>query len=592
MWFKQLKRAPKRREVYAFDIEGSANGFICGCIVGSYRDSFYTSRFDMWGDLINIGLQGAWLFAHNLEYDLPVLAGPDLWNLEMTFTETTMLWANYRRGTRKAQFYDSRNLYQKMSVATMGEMIGRGKMSIGLDLLKQLSSGKRWLDFDLFEQEKIRRYCARDAEIVFRAVEDLQDLLLSLGGQLRPTISGCAMDLYRRKFHKYPWLSLLENTNKLAREAFYGGRVEGFRVGVVPGVNMYDVTSLYPSVMAETRFPLPNKTKYITSPHLIRNLDEWEGIAHATVDIPDEFIPTLPTRINKRLFFPIGKVKSTWTLEELRGFARRGGTIDRIHWILGSDTTFRPFEKYVEELYNERALHLIDSDPRANLVKMLLKSLYGRWGLNTEKGLYKLIKLDEDAEMEDYPGYTTKEMDGFLVAHGPIENMRYPPYVNLLFASQIASAARNRLHDELIQHGEDAIYCDTDSIITTRTIETGNGLGDWRVQMTEGTADLIAPKEYTLHNKIMGIKYVCKGVPEAQREEYIRSGVARFARAVSIREALATNKDPASWVETIRTRQPIVPKRYLVSPTMTNEGEYYLTLPHQATDLPGLLSQY
>jgi hypothetical protein len=161
--------------------------------------------------------------------------------------------------------------------------------------------------------------------------------------------------------------------------------------------------------------------------------------------------------------------------------------------------------------------------------------------------------------------------------------------MNVFLAAQISAAGRIFLFDELERQGENAVYCDTDSIITHGEIETSSGLGEWRVQMERGQADLIGPKEYALHNRFSGSVYKAKGIPSKLAEEYFETGVARFFRALPIREAIATGQRPSEWIETIRTSNIIVPKRWPLGDLALSPGGWCQTRPYQVRELAGLI---
>jgi len=587
-WFKPLHTKPRPHEILAFDLEGSGirDGFVCGSIVGLTVSGFYTNREDMLDALLHYGYDGYWIFSHNLQYDLPVLEGDDFPKGEVVFTKYNILSSKYHIHKRAVKFFDSANLFPRHSVAAIGEMVGYPKDELPRELLVKLSKGRPWSEFSPVDQEAIRKYCNRDAEIVYEGVSLLQELVLALGGELKPTISGTAMDIFRRKYHKWPWPVVKEKTNELVRPGFYGGRVENFAIGKIENVSMYDTTSLYPSVQALARFPHSNHLRLDVDPPLTGQFWKGEGVCEADVTLPDTFIPSLPYRYQSRLFFPIGRMRGTWTILELRRALEWGAVLNSVEWVLWSPVTFNPFEDFVQDLFSLRSYYLSKSKGEANLVKLLLNSLYGRWGLNPAGGLYRLVDFDTEDALEKYQGYSTFDVDGRLLGFGAIASTHYPDYVNVLMAAQISSAARIHLLDELNRQGEKMVYCDTDSILTRGRIETSEGLGGWRLEMEAGSADLIGLKEYALHNASVGTKYIAKGVPQQVAKEYLETGVARFFHAIGIREALRDHRRPSTWVETFKSRNETFPKRYPVPPWRATSSDFLPTRAYLASELP------
>jgi len=591
-WFKPIHSKARQRRVVAFDIEGAGGegGFVCGAIATGNVIEFYEERAPMWRALLRHGRGGAWLFAHNLEYDLPVVAGRELLDGSLIFKQDGMLWADYPFQDHRVRIFDSLNLFPRWSVADMGRMVGLPKLETSDGLMALLTRPRGWAGLDRASQQTVRAYCMRDAEIVQRAVEALQEEALSIGGELKPTIAGISMDVFRRRFHRWPYPALDEAQNLAARPAFYGGRVENFAVGQVPHVNMYDANSLYPAVQAGGRFPHPSHLCYEDQPRPDGGYWKWQGIAEVTVTAPPSFIPPLPYRHLGRLFFPTGRMRGAWPLSELRAARERGAVIESVEWVVGTDVTFNPFEDFVETLYARRQGYLAEGNARHALLKLILNSLYGRFGLNPDHALYRLIRLPQTPDWSALRGYTTSEWNDEVVAYGEMPSWGMPSYVNVLFAAQIASDARLRLTSALLGEGERAIYCDTDSLLTTGALPVGEGLGEWRQQMSDGTADIIGLKEYSLHNEVMGDRYVAKGVPSRAMKEYLRDGSARFKRALRVREAIASGRNPSEWVETLRTRGQVFPKRRLESAAKHARGEPCLTFAWRAEELPELLA--
>ena len=587
-WFKPLRGKIHTQNILAFDIEGTgeAGGFVCGAIAGDALSAFYTSRSAMHADLVAYGRDGFWIWSHNLQYDLPILEGEDFPLADMLFTRYNLISAVYRGGARPAHFYDSTNLFPRHTVRMLGEMVGAPKGQLPEHIFSKLTRGVPWEHFTQFDQEQIRSYCSRDAWIVHRSVDMLQELVNSLGGELRATIAGTAMDLYRRAFHKWPWPVVDEQVNELVRPAYYGGRVENYAIGQVEHVNAYDITSLYPSAQNTARFPHPGHLEILQSPNAGRSPWTGEGVARVDLSVPEEFVPALPYRCTGRLFFPTGPMTGQWTLEELRQAQEQGVTVSKIHWVLRSAVTYNPFTQFVETLFELRLRYLQNGERQANLVKLLLNSLYGRWGLNPSYGLQQIRRIEPGTDLSTLQGYQTQAYGDHLIAFGSLPALRYPDYINVLFAAQITSAARIRLLAELRHQDEQLVYCDTDSILTRGQIQTGAGLGDWRMTMQDGSADMVGLKEYTLRNAIMGTRYVAKGVPAALQEEYLRSGTVRFFHALGVREALREKRRPATWVETIKGPNQCFPKRYPLAGWQQPELPYRPTRPYRASELP------
>jgi len=589
-WFTGLKRLPKSKTIVVFDVvsSGKDSHFLCGTIKSSHLCEFHTNAEDMFANLLYYGHEGAMVFSHNAEYDLPVLAGDYFWEGDHVFNSSGLLWGSFRFSKRSVRIYDSRNLFPRYSLQTLASEVGRNQIILSDNTLWLLSDGTLWENFTRSEMEEVRKYSERNTEILYCAIQELQGICNTLGGELRPTIAGCSMDLYRRRYHIFPWEVLDRSSNTISRNAFYGGRVENFAMGSVEPVSMYDTTSLYPFVMSWGKFPHPNHTRLLLSPRTVSEWIDWEGVAECVFETRPEFIPVLPYRHNERLYFPYGRLRGVWPISEIRRAIYEGGSLKSVSWVLGSKIVFNPFNQFVDHLFNYRLIKLSEGSIQANLVKLLLNSLYGRFGLDPGGSLFRVVRIDDDTDFADLQGYESAEMAGYMVAYGPITGLRDPKYINVLFAAQIAALARLTLFNTLKEQGLETVYCDTDSVITRGTVGVGEGLGEWREEFLQGKADLIAPKEYVLHNAIYGDKYVCKGIPESIAREYVVTGAARFVRAVSVRESLGTDKKPSSWIETFRSRNTLIPKRWMVDPKKFSSDGWSLTLPWKTEDLEKL----
>jgi len=586
-WFTGLRGKAKEYPILAFDIEGvgGQDGCVCGAAVSDATAYFSTDRADFFEAIKGFAADGYMVFSLNLEYDLPVLAGEALLEGDLLFTPGGLLWGSYWHGLRRVKLYDSRYIFPRLSLATIGDLVGLPKLDLPEDLLTRLSQGEGWERYNPEERLQIERYCRRDAEVLHRALVSLQEVVLTLGGQLRASIAGCAMDIYRRHFHLWPWKTVGQETNRIVRPAYYGGRNENYVYGKIEGVNMYDITSLYPAVMAEGVYPHPSHLKLEVAPPPAGEWWNWEGVAQATLDVPLQFIPPLPCRERQHLYFPCGEMSGLWTIAELRNALRNGVRFENVEWVLGSPVTFNPFSQFVEQLFGLRAIYLEEGDGRSNLVKLLLNALYGRFGLNPDHGLYQIFPIDNDADLARFQGYVTREYGGTLVAMGPVPNQQIPSYVNVLFAAQTTALGRIKLWQAMSEQDTDMVYCDTDSIITRGILQTQEGLGGWRTQMSNGCADLLGPKEYALHNDALESSYRVKGVPSGAAADYFKMGVARFRRALTIREALQKDALPSSWVETIYSRGQIRPKRYPASMQQYYSQGWTSTLPFDRQEL-------
>ena len=571
----------------AFDVQGGGglSGFACGSLVTDAGTRFFTDREDMQRSVMTQAHRRAWTFCHGLQYDLPLLEGERFPSGSLLFTRYNLLWATYTIAGRKFKLYDSLNLFPRLSTINLAEMVQLRQEVLPLPIRRQLAEGRPWSHFSESDQALIKAFSMREAEILYAALQSMQEIALTLGGSLRPTISGMSMDIFRRRFMQWPWPVVGPKTNALARPAFYGGRVENFAYGQIPGVNLYDVNSLYPFVQSQTKFPHPHYLRLEIGPRSLSPFSRWEGVCQCTLMVPDRFVPPLPYRFDKRLFFPFGRMSGCWTLAEIRHALETGCILDKIEWVLGSPVLFNPFVDFVETLYHARSEFRNTRPEAAGLVKLLLNSLYGRWGLNPAGGLSVLVNLDTPDPVQLNQGARTFITPFGLYAYQPLETTHQPDYVNVLIAAQIAGAARLHLLDELEYQNEQLAYCDTDSVITRGQLGEGQGLGAWRLEMSMGSADLVSPKDYSITPVGGDIRYTTKGVPVEVSAEYFTQGMARFRRALSVREAIQAGRQPTEWVQTYKSRGYHLPKRQAADPMLNLSGGWTSTAPYSTSQL-------
>jgi hypothetical protein len=199
------------------------------------------------------------------------------------------------------------------------------------------------------------------------------------------------------------------------REAYHGGRTELFKNRMENGYAA-DVTSLYPYVMREFKYPLgkffiKDGSWAETQFENYCAGDEIGGVIKATVEIPKEInkqgISPLPFYCEKRgkLIFPVGKIKGSWTIPELKFAVDRGVKILKFHkiiWFEKMSHVFIGFVNYWEKVKNENTEHekgsgLNKEGRRVNpslraFSKTVLNALYGKFGSRRENKAYVSMK--------------------------------------------------------------------------------------------------------------------------------------------------------------------------------------------------------
>jgi hypothetical protein len=338
--------------------------------------------------------------------------------------------------------------------------------------------------WDAWENDKPRfyAYLQSDCQLLLEILEQSLDLIRLHVAKIKSlgmTIGSCALKIFRT----IGWGSddpidttMPEHAEKLCREGYHGGRVEVFKHGYFPTLNVYDVNSLYPFAMVSTAVPISGRgiDTMLYRPGAVGCYRvEWR---QRRKDIP----PVLLGTDGNGSYEGVGVVYSP-ELELLQRIDC-GATIFVRQGYQFMDTG-KPFTEFVTQLYR---LRLSDKNGAVGLlVKFLLNSLYGKFGQRQRRE--KLIAFDSweaalEAEKENHENNAKLSDKRFHRELLPIDPTTFregtPLYTesesvrvdhaHVGIAGMITSRARVALYERILQAGSDTVvYCDTDSIHTT-----------------------------------------------------------------------------------------------------------------------------
>lgn len=360
----------------------------------------------------------------------------------------------------------------------------------------------------------LRDYNELDCSILYRAIERLQDEILSLGGSLRPTIASTALRLFRSSYLR-EHIRIIPAVNAIAREAYVASRVEPFIRHGGPGLKGWDINSSFPKSMTS-----PQPGRYVGRERV------WTGeatsIVRAVVTVPFMDVPPLPYRGKHGLFFPVGTWEGWYSGTDLHLLEEAGGRIERVK----SALRFLPFSDlrgYVETIY---AMRRTEKDEfRRLLLKLLLNALYGKFAQREEREAL-LMRPDKRPES----GVEILPNVWIVSKHVPAAHAHVP------ISMSITAMSRALLTRAMWEVG-DPHYCDTDSIFTMRDLPESNELGGWKLEKrVSESAVFLRPKLYRIDNKI-----VAKGFPRLNRREFdsiVNGGKVSVKRMARVREAL------------------------------------------------------
>lgn len=362
--------------------------------------------------------------------------------------------------TQKVTFYDSMKIFPNFSVARVSEGFNLPIHKLEIDYKKYRPVG-----YQLDEQEI--NYIRNDVEIMARALK-----IMFEKGHTKMTIASDAMADFKHRIigfrKKFPLLSL--EVDKDIRKAYRGGftYLNDAWKGIVTGKGIkLDVNSLYPSCM-HSPYELP-----YGEPVFFEGKYEYDDVMPLYIqsltcafDIKEGKIPSIQLK-NNLSFIPNEYVKSSkggivslvLTNVDLQLFFDQYN-VREIEYHGG--WKFRKavglFDDYVDHWIEEKIKAGKEGNaPMRQISKLLLNSLYGRFGISGE-ARQKMPYLDEDGIVR------------FIITEKEKRQLCYIPA-----ACWITSYGRNTtirssqaIKDFSIKkYGKDLyFYSDTDSIAT------------------------------------------------------------------------------------------------------------------------------
>jgi hypothetical protein len=336
-----------------------------------------------------------------------------------------------------------------------------------------------------------------------------------------PTLPSLSFAIFRTHFLKTSFVSQLSGKiSKNIKLGYTGGATDMYIPTNLKNelVYAYDVNSLYPFVMSKGAMPV-GKPKYFEGD--IRKIDpEAFGFFYCKIITPKNLKhPILQTHVKTkagiRTMAALGTYKDMLFSPEMDNAIRYGYNFE-ILW----GYTFEKgniFKDFITTLYNMR-LNYAKSNPMNYIAKIIMNSLYGRFGMNDlftstqivnkkdyenfEKhnlGFINEIKPLTDSYLVNLNhDYTSTELDNQLESHN----------VNIAIASAISSYARVVMSSFKNNPKLKLFYTDTDSIYTNLKpdqmnklfpgIVNNKELGRLKLETVSSRAIFISPKCYYL----------------------------------------------------------------------------------------------
>lgn len=577
----------KTYDLVALDTEGdgSEGGYIIGVCYDADGPHIFRDRRQLKDWLFSRSTLGKRIVAANLEYDYAVAFQPFNGHFDILLSNRRWMQAVYRDGFKHAWTAFDIQRVAPLSVHEMGEVIGLKKFSTPPALIHDARyHADEWKCQAHARTFCVECYCVRDAEITYKFAVMYQRALNGLGAEMKLTAASTAMNLFRRRFLMMEVPPTLPERNEMARSAYFGGRVEVYRIGTSFDVHAYDFNSLYPSVMRDAEVGRPDTYRRVDRPANPYRYLDYFGQFWGSLRLPRQNCGLLPFRFEGRLYFPTGDVSGSWMLSEVRNALKHGATIRHTDAILYARQTLRPFAGYIETLYRLRSALQETSSPEQITVKLLMNALYGKFAQHDGDGLQTLIAPPPDYDLAKYAGDEPVIIAGREMFIRSKQTFIQPPHIQVLWAAEITAQARIKLLSTMLELENEVVYCDTDSIHTGRTLPIDPSLGKLKLEHDLARVTYFAPKEYGGQDKSGEFIQRAKGVPISYRSEYLTKGAVEFQQPIHVMTAVRRGRRIAEWVNVEKHRRSDAMNRKHAHLSDYNKG-YLLTEPFEGGEL-------
>jgi hypothetical protein len=276
--------------------------------------------------------------------------------------------------------------------------------------------------------------------------------------------------------------------------------------------------------MKEFKYPIGAPTYF--EGNIFSNSNKLFGFFYCNITTPDKLLhPILKnkpkTNDGIRTISPLGKFSGWFFSEELYNAQKYGYNFEVLRgYIFESDYIFKG---YVNDLYNLR-LTYPKTDTMNYIAKLLLNSLYGRFGMDDNFSNSFILNKDEYKEIEESGNniidvvelgnnYMVQLKNPDNLLNTRLDGNREVHNVNIAIAENVTAYARihmsqfknNLLLPNLYYTDTDSAYFDgplPDSMIDLKR------LGALKLEGIYDKALFLAPKVYALENSITGEKVI------------------------------------------------------------------------------------
>lgn len=411
------------------------------------------------------------------------------------------------------------------------------------DSIKLGYKNKMWS----FKDEAVK-YCKLDCQCLHELLTNFNELIFnnfSINIFRSLTLPALAMRIF--KTHYMPANTIFRISAEVEqniRESYTGGAVDvyiphnkisGFFTTIAAKFKQlfyYDVNSLYPTVMSRLPMPIGKPVAFEGDIRLVE--PNAYGIFYCKITSPDYIKhPILQRKVKgKGTVAGLGSWHGWIPSIEMDNAARYGYTFEILKGYQFERGNI--FSGYVDRMFNLRSEY--DKTHPMNLIaKLLLNSLYGKFGMKIENTMVEIFNLNTEAgklalkNLLDTAPNSVKDFiefdsNKYLFVRNTLadllnEDNYHGSDVNIAIASTISAGARIFMSAFKNNPLYNLFYSDTDSIVIDKLLNprlVGTALGLLKLEHTITRAVFLAPKVYgfvdTDGNETIKIKGITEDV--------------------------------------------------------------------------------
>lgn len=457
-------------------------------------------------------------------------------------------WAKLNEMEDKVKILSRNTTILKIKIGNVEFRDSYRILPASLDNLANILLGDKKIDFDhecikslkdcLYMRETVEKYLRKDVDILSRVIYKssmniLEEFNINIFEHL--TTASLSLEIYKL-FNKHH-INTIEKSkgykDMFIRNGYYGGLCNVMKPDLKDGYH-YDVNSLYPYIMANFEMPL-GKGVWVNSINDIEEIKDMFGFIEVEVET---ITPCLPIGVkNKGLITPTGKFSGVFFSEELKLALDYGCKIIKFKKALIYKDKKIIFRKFINNIYSKR----LEAKKRGDsvnqyILKLIMNSLYGRFGLGTDisimefidskyyaiyKHIFNVANFNEDLGFISFVikniDVSKKLFDEWCsennIKAGEKKELRKKiigkysengePYRAVQISAAIASYARITMWKDMEycwNNGVDISYMDTDSLFVDKPIPeemvSKNKLGYYKLENKINEGVFLAPKAY------------------------------------------------------------------------------------------------